>query len=239
LDALLNEYAVTSRDERARLQELNRGARSRLWWSAYRSSIAPEYLKYVGYEAGASSIRQFPGLVVPGLLQTRDYAEALTSDAAETGQVEAGQVEKVVNLRMQRQAELAQRDNPPLRTYVLDEAVIRRQVGAKINRSIMPDQLRFIADTAAHDKYTSVRLVPFTAGALPPGLSGPFTLLEFDGDVPDRVYLDPGRGELANTDTNEETVSQYASNFAALLELALPEKESVAFLRDAAADIAS
>jgi transcriptional regulator with XRE-family HTH domain len=232
LDALLTQYEVMSPDERARLQELNRGARSQRWWSAYRSNIAPEYLRYVGYEAGASSIRQFPGLVVPGLLQTREYAEALTRDAAE-----AGLVEPVVNLRMQRQAELAQRDNPPHRIYVLDEAVIRRRVGATVNRNIMPDQLRFIADTAARDKHTSVRLVPFDAGALP-GLSGPFTLLEFDGDVPDRVYLDPGRGELANTDTNEETVSEYTSNFATLLELALPEDESIDFIRNVAEEMA-
>lgn len=233
LDALLTQYGVTSRSERAQLLELNRKARSSQWWSDYRSSVAPEYLRYVGYEAGASSIRQFPGLVVPGLLQTREYAEALTRDF-----VEAGQVEPVVSLRMRRQAELAQRESPPRQTYVLDEAVIRRQVGAEVDRGIMPDQLRSIADKATRDKHTSVRLVPFYAGALPPGLAGPFTLLEFDGDVPARVYLDPGRGELANTDTNEETVSEYASSFASLLELALSESDSIEFLRRAAGEMA-
>lgn len=233
LDALLTQYGVTSRSERAQLLELNRKARSSQWWSAYRNSVAPEYLRYVGYEAGASSIRQFPGLVVPGLLQTRAYAEALTRDA-----IEAGQVGPVVNLRMQRQAELAQRENPPFQTYVLDEAVIRRQVGVTVDRSIMPDQLHSIADKAAQDKHTSVRLVPFDAGALPPGLSGPFTLLEFEGDVPYRVYLDPGRGELANTDSSEETVWEYTSSFAALLELALSESDSIEFLRRAAGQMA-
>jgi transcriptional regulator with XRE-family HTH domain len=233
LDALLTQYGVTSRSERAQLLELNRKARSSQWWSAYRNSVAPEYLRYVGYEAGASSIRQFPGLVVPGLLQTRAYAEALTRDA-----IEADQVGPVVNLRMQRQAELAQRENPPSQTYVLDEAVIRRQVGVTVDRRIMPDQLHSIADKAAQDKHTSVRLVPFDAGALPPGLSGPFTLLEFEGDVPDRVYLDPGRGELANTDSSQETVWEYTSSFAALLELALSESDSIEFLRRAAGQMA-
>jgi Domain of unknown function (DUF5753) len=81
-------------------------------------------LGYVGYEAGASSIRQFPGPVVPGLLQTTGYAEALTTSA-----VEAIEVAPVVKLRMQRQAELARRSHPPRQQYVLDEAVIRRHIG--------------------------------------------------------------------------------------------------------------
>ncbi len=231
LDALLSLYGVTSKADRNRLQELNRKARSRGWWAAYRGEVPSEYLKYVGYEAGASSIRQFPGGVIPGLLQTREYAEALTKGAVETDQVDP-----VVDLRMRRQAELAQREPPPRRTYVLDEAVIRRRVGGGSDRSIMPAQLRFIVDRAAQDKNTTIRLVPFDAGALPV-LSGPFTLLEFAGNVPDRVYRDPGQGELANTQTDEETVSEYARDFANLLDLALTEDESIEFIRKVAEDM--
>lgn len=61
----------------------------------------------MGYEAGASFFRQFPGTVVPGLLQTAEYAEALTTSA-----VEAMEVAPVVKLRLQRQSELAQRSAP-------------------------------------------------------------------------------------------------------------------------------
>src|SRR6185437_8085225 len=79
LDALLTQYGVTSESQRERLQALNRGAKETGWWEAYRNDTAPAYLNYVGYEAGAAFVRQFPGTVVPGLLQTPEYAEALTA----------------------------------------------------------------------------------------------------------------------------------------------------------------
>jgi transcriptional regulator with XRE-family HTH domain len=231
LDALLNLYEVASADDRARLHKLNDGARSPAWWDAYRGEVAGPYLNYVGYEAGASSIRQFPGTVVPGLLQTPEYAEALTTSA-----IEAIEVAPVVKLRMQRKDELADRDEPPRQEYVLDEAVIRRHVGVNTDPAIMPNQLRSIADTTEQDDRISVRLIPFGAGAHP-GLSGAFTLLEFEGDLPDLVYLDPGRGELAVIATDSGRVSEYASNFEVLLELALPEQESIDFLRSAAEEM--
>ena len=70
LDALLTQYGVTSESQRERLQALNRGARQAGWWESYRNDAPAPYLDYVGYEAGAAFIRQFPGSVVPGLLQT-------------------------------------------------------------------------------------------------------------------------------------------------------------------------
>jgi len=230
LDALLNLYHGPAED-RERLHGLNRGAKDPAWWNAYRSDVAAPYLNYVGYEAGASSIRQFPGTVVPGLLQTSEYAEALTTSA-----VEAIEVAPVVKLRMQRKDELAQRSDPPRQEYVIDEAVVRRHIGIATDPAIMPNQLRHIAETADRDPRISVRLIPFGVGAHP-GLSGSFTLLEFDGDLPDLVYLDPGRGELAVIETDSGRVSEYASIFEVLLELALPESESIAFLRSAAEEM--
>src|SRR2546421_1227188 len=116
LDALLGQYGVTSESQRERLQALNRGAKEAGWWEAYRSDVPVQYLTYVGYEAGAAFIRQFPGTVVPGLLQTPQYAEALTAIS-----VTPLGVAPVVKLRMQRQSELAQRENPPRQYYVIDE----------------------------------------------------------------------------------------------------------------------
>ena len=61
LDALLGQYGVTSESQRERLYHLNRGARAVGWWNAYRNDVLAPYLNYVGYEAGAAFIRQFPG----------------------------------------------------------------------------------------------------------------------------------------------------------------------------------
>ena len=228
LNALLDRYGVTDKGERDRLHRLNRGAREPAWWDSYRGEIAAPYLAYVGYEAGASTIRQFPGPVVPGLLQTAGYAEALTTSAVEPMQVAA-----VVKLRMQRQAELAKRAEPPMQQCVLDEAVIRRHIGSSTDPAIMPGQLRALADVAARNGHISVRVIPFGAGAHP-GLSGAFTLLEFDSDLPDLLYLDPGRADHAIISSESAQVTQYASDFGRLVDLSLPEAESIAFIRNAA-----
>lgn len=232
LDALLTRYDVTSYGERERLQDLNRGARSAGWWNSYRNDISAPYLNYVGYEAGATFIRQFPGTVVPGLLQTAAYAEALTVNA-----VEAIEVAPVVKLRLRRQSELAQRSQPPHQHYVLDEAVIRRHIGIDIDPAIMPNQLRHLADQAAADeRMITIRVIPFKAGAHG-GLSGAFTLLEFDGDLPDLLYLDPGQGERATIIPDTALVSEYAATFESLHGLALNEDDSIEFIRTAAEDM--
>ena len=198
LDALLTKYGVTSESTRERLQHLNHGARAGGWWNKYRDDVAPIYLSYVGFEAGASFIRQFTSGFLPGLLQTADYAEAVTVNS-----VDAIRVGAVVGLRLQRQSELAQRDPRPRQYYVVDEAVIRRHVGIAKSPDIMPVQLRHIADRAEQDELVTVRVIPFGAGAHR-GLYGPFTLLEFDGGLPDLLYIDAGRGEFASIVTGDD-----------------------------------
>jgi len=230
LGALLDQYDVISGDERERLQELNRGTKEPGWWEAYRNDFPVTYLNYVGYEAGASFIRQFPGTVMPGLLQTPQYAEALTAIS-----IEPVKVAPVVGLRMQRQAELAQRVPRPYRYFVLDEAVIRRHIGIQKDPAIMPSQLRHIVRQAEEDDRLTVRVIPFSKGAHA-GLSGPFTLLEFDGGLPDVLYLDTGK-EAINMLTSDDRVSEYADSFESLLEVALPAGESLEFIRAAAEEM--
>jgi len=230
LGALLDQYDVISGDERERLQELNRGTKEPGWWEAYRNDFPVTYLNYVGYEAGASFIRQFPGTVMPGLLQTPQYAEALTAIS-----IEPVKVAPVVGLRMQRQAEVAQRVPRPYRYFVLDEAVIRRHIGIQKDPAIMPSQLRHIVRQAEEDDRLTVRVIPFSKGAHA-GLSGPFTLLEFDGGLPDVLYLDTGK-EAINMLTSDDRVSEYADSFESLLEVALPAGESLEFIRAAAEEM--
>jgi transcriptional regulator with XRE-family HTH domain len=231
LDALLTKYGVTSESIRDRLQALNRGARERAWWDRYRDDVAEPYLRYVGLEAGASFIRHYESVFVPALLQTPEYAEAVT-----VGPVVPVRVASIVGLRLQRQAELAQRSAPPRRYYVVDEAVIRRHVGISKDPAIMPDQLRSIADRAERDDLVTVRVIPFAAGAHR-GLFGPFTLLEFDGGLPDVLYLDVGRGEFASLVQGGDLVADYRDDFEALLEDALPADKSIELLRSVAEEM--
>lgn len=232
LDALLNQYGRAADKERGRLQALNRDARKQGWWHRYRDTISPDYLAYVGYESGAASIRQFQGGAIPGLLQTREYAEVLTANSVE----EEDKASHVVSLRLQRQTELAKRENPPDQTYVLDEAVVRRHVGIHKDPAIMPVQLRHIVDRARSDERITIRVILFEAGAHA-GLAGPFTLLDFDGDLPEIVYLDAGRGTISMIVGSEPAISDYAASFAALLEDALPADKSLEFIERAAEEM--
>jgi len=229
LEALLTLYGVSSPQERERLVSLNRSASERGWWDAYKNyGLDQTYLNYVGYEAGASVIRQSLNTVMPGLLQTHEYAVALTENSGD-----AEIIRPVVELRMQRQAELSRRSAPPRQYYVLDEAVVRRHVGVNKDPAIMPSQLRQMADRAEHDELVTVQVIPFTAGAHP-GQSGPFTLLEFGGDLPDVLYLDAARRDISMVLGNDSKVGQYVDNFAALLEVALPAERSIEFIRSIA-----
>jgi transcriptional regulator with XRE-family HTH domain len=231
LDALLTKYGVTSESTRERLHALNKGARERAWWDRYRDDVPPAYLNYVGFEAGASFIRQYESAFVPGLLQTPEYAEAVIVGVADPVRVAA-----LVGLRLQRQSELAQRSVQPRLYYVVDEAVIRRHVGISKDPAIMPDQLRSIADKAERDDLLTVRVIPFTAGAHR-GLLGPFTLLEFEGGLPDILYIDAGRGEFASMVSGSEIVSDYRDDFESLLEDALTADKSIELLRRVAEEM--
>ena len=176
LDALLAQYGVTSESRREQLQSLNRGARERAWLDSYKDDVSPAYLNYVGLEAGAAFVRQFQLGFIPGLLQTEEYARAVTR----VGSVEPSKVDLLVGLRMRRQSELARRSAPPRQYFVIDEAVIRRHIGMRKDRTIVPTQLRDIAGKAERDELVTVRVIPFGTGAHP-GLFGPFALLEFGG----------------------------------------------------------
>lgn len=231
LQALLQQYGVTSESKVERLQALARGARETAWWSAYRGDVGDTYLNFVGFEAGASHIRHFHGSIIPGLLQTEEYGLVMT--AGEVGMVE---VARGVRLRMQRQRELAKREQPPTRLYIIDEAAIRRHVGIGTDPAIMPNQLRHVADVSEQDDLVTVRIIPFKAGAHS-GLHGPFTLLEFEAGLPDVLYLEGGRAASTMITGDDERIAEYRAAFETLLDVTLSKEESIDLMRKAAEEL--
>jgi transcriptional regulator with XRE-family HTH domain len=228
LDALLTRYGVTSESHRDRLQALNRAAKEPGWWDEYKDGVSPTYLSYVGFEAGAAFIRQFQTGFIPALLQTPEYSEIVTNVAA----VDPRRDRSLVRLRLQRQAELARRSAPPRQYFVLDEGVIRRHVGIKKDRTVMPNQLRFVADRAERDDLVTVRVLPFEAGAHP-GID-PFTLLQFDAGLPDTLFLDADRGAFTMITGEDPQVVKYVQDFEDLIEDSWPAERSVEFMRKVA-----
>jgi hypothetical protein len=144
---------------------------------------------YLGLESAAAAIRSFDMQFVPGLLQTEDYARAVTGLGHQTASAE--EIERRVGLRLKRQ-ELLARAQPPRIWAVMDEAMLRRAVGGA---SIMRAQLRHLAEAARMPNVT-LQVVPLARGGHA-AASGSFSVLRFeDRDLPDVVYIEQLTGAL-------------------------------------------
>jgi transcriptional regulator with XRE-family HTH domain len=203
LKALLDCYRVTDQGVVEDLTRMARGAKRPDRWAAYKDLMSPEGVRFLGYESSASVIQSCQILVVPGLLQTEEYASAFLRDAHRKSVAE---IDDLVKLRAVRQ-ELLERQNPPEMTFLIDEAAIRRVVGGP---SVMKRQLRHLVEVNQLPHVT-VQIVPFPNGAHP-GMRGPFVYMEFpleeDGDV---VFLEGAEDRILHDDP--EDVARYAEYF--------------------------
>lgn len=171
---MLGRYNVAEDDARAETAlDLQRQGKQRGWWSKY-GTLPINYAMYVGLEGAATEVRNFELAVVPGLLQTREYATAIMTAAWPDDQRE---VERRVELRMERQACLT--EDPPLNFWaVVDEAVIRRRTGGS---EVMAAQLNHLL-TLSNRPNITIQVLPFSEG-WHPGAVGSFSILEFPEGV--------------------------------------------------------
>jgi transcriptional regulator with XRE-family HTH domain len=221
---LLDLYGVTG-PERDGLIQLARDARQPGWWHSFRDVLPNPYEVYIGLEAGASSIRNFEPVVIPGLIQTEDYARAMFRNGPR--ELDRDEVERRVEVRMARQQILVRADRPRLWS-VIDEAAIRRVVGGT---EVMRGQLRHLADCAEQGK-TTIQVVPFGAGAHA-GTTGPFVILEFlEPTDPAVVYVETLAGDIYLEERTD--VDRYTLAFDRLLAAALHPDDSVRLIEQAA-----
>jgi transcriptional regulator with XRE-family HTH domain len=178
---LLTFYGVTDEKQRQELRELAVRANSPGWWHDYADVLPSWFEDYVGLEEAASQIRAYEVQFVPGLLQTEDYARAVTM----LGYSNPKEINRRVNLRMARQA-LLSRQNAPSLWAVLDEALLRRPIGGP---SAMRAQLKHLIEMSQRPNVT-IQVIPFKAGGHA-AAGGPFSLLRFaEFDLPDVVFLE-------------------------------------------------
>jgi transcriptional regulator with XRE-family HTH domain len=197
------------------LVEMAREAKQRGWWQLYGTVLTSAY---VGLEAAAEETRSYEALVVPGLMQTEDYARAMIRAARPEITDEA--IEQRVRVRLNRQSLLTQED-PLTVSVVLDEAVLRRPVGGQ---QVMRRQLERLCEVAALPNVT-LQVLPFGAGAHG-GMDGTFTMLLFRGVAnQDLVFSANAAGGLFLE--KDEEVTTYAAIFARLGSAALPAAESI------------
>jgi transcriptional regulator with XRE-family HTH domain len=180
---LLTLYGVTDERDREELLSLAAQANAPGWWHRY-SDVLPSWFEvYVGLEEVAARIRAYEVQFVPGLLQTEDYARAVTMLGHPDASAE--EIERRVTLRMTRQR-LITAEDPPHLWAVVDEAALRRPVGGG---EVMREQIRHLVELTGLPNVT-LQVVPFEHGGHA-AAGGPFSILRFsEPDLPDVVYLE-------------------------------------------------
>lgn len=181
LIALLDLYEVQS-PQREALERLAIDALRRGWWAPYKDVFSGSY---VALETDASEIRVH-GFAVPGFFQTPDYARAVI--ATTRPELEPSEVERRTQARLARQkALLEDREEPPRIHVLLDESVVRRQVGGP---EAMRGQLKRLAAEAARPSAT-LQVVPFSAGSHP-GVEGEFVIIDYADPEDDPFVYEEG-----------------------------------------------
>ncbi|MGW0184422.1 helix-turn-helix domain-containing protein [Streptomyces sp. NPDC003362] len=176
-------------------------------------------------EAEATAIRQYAPLLIPGLLQTPAYAQAVNRAYDPTGPEEV--ITEWVEGRMAR-TRLLDHPTKPLLWVVLDEAALRRQTGG---RAVMAKSLRHIAGLVRRNRVI-VQVLPFSAGAHA-AMEGAIKLMDFD-DAPPLVYLEGVR--TGRLEDDPAVVAQLRLTFAFLTASALSPEKSLAWIEALAQD---
>ncbi|MGQ0839996.1 helix-turn-helix domain-containing protein [Actinokineospora sp.] len=180
LELLLTMYGKQDRIQYMR-ELLSAAKRTKNWWTSPSGAVPGWFGLYLGLESGAAGLSSFDSTVVPSLLQTRDYAEAvLRGDPALTDE----QVQESLEVRMRRQQILDRVDNPLHLGVVLDESVLYRIRGDAETMRAQFEHLLTMSERPRID----IQVLPFDAGSTPVKNGGTFTLMTF----PPEMEHDPG-----------------------------------------------
>jgi DNA-binding XRE family transcriptional regulator len=209
------------------LMQMARESRQQGWWHAFGDV---PYSVYIGLETDAASLRLYESQIVPGLLQTKNYADAVI--AGNLPEAAPEQVDKRVHVRLRRQDRVNDPDGPLRLWAVIDEGALRRVVG---DNEIMREQLLHLAHLSTLPHVT-VQLLPFDAGAHP-GLNGQFAILEFsDATDTSVVYLEGVTSDLyLEKDTD---VHVYSMMYEHLRAQALSAEQTRQFIANVADEYA-
>jgi transcriptional regulator with XRE-family HTH domain len=213
---LCDLYGVTDEAERDHMMNLAAEAKQQAWWQSYDLP----YSTYVGLEAEATVISDFQSSVVPGLLQTADYARAGHEGAMP--RLSSAEIERRIEAKLTRQAILTQ-GNPPSFRAVLDEAVLHRMVGGSL---IMGFQLKRLIEVARLPNVT-IQVIPFTLGAHP-AVESNFNILEMLAPTPGVVFVEGLVGSIYLE--RPEDLARYHQIFERLQNIALSPKDTITLI---------
>ncbi|MFF1713950.1 helix-turn-helix domain-containing protein [Streptomyces sp. NPDC058268] len=216
------------------LMGLAKETKARGWWHAYGDVIPEWFDLYIGLEEAATELTSYESDLVPGLLQTADYARVVISAHGEGGSLSEDEIEARVRLRVDRQTLLTRATDPVSLRLVLSETVLRRQVG---DPGVMAGQLARLVQASERPNIT-IRIAPFSSGLHPGAVSGPFVILRFplNGDgsetEPPTVYADGYTGGLYLDRPLE--VERYDTAFQGIWNASMDEQASRHLLAEVA-----
>lgn len=221
LRALLDHYGIDDPDRRQYLERLARDSNRQGWWEPYGDTIAPYYEEFIGLEWDAHYIRTRQSTLIPGLLQTTDYARAVMR--ANPAILKPEKVEKLLEIRRERQSRIENEADLRFHAIVWEPAV----TGAVGSTAIHRRQLESLLTMGARDNIT-VQVLPLSP-VEHAGMSGPFVMFSFDRHAKaDTVFLE----NLTSSHYLEkpEELAGYTFVFDALRTAALSSEDSATFI---------
>jgi hypothetical protein len=226
---LLSLYGVDDPEERSRLLALARDANNPGWWHRFGDVLPSWFHSYLGLEAAAALIRTYEVQFVPGLLQTKEYARSVV--LLGHGRAKEDEIERRVELRLQRQQILTRAD-PPKLWMVVDEAALRRPIGG---HDVMRAQIEALLEINSTLPNVRLQVIPFNAGGHA-AAGGAFTILRFpDDDLPDVVYIEQLTSALYLD--KRDDVDLYAEAMERLCVEARPPTDTAKILEDIRKDL--
>lgn len=209
---LCDLYDVTDEAERERMMRLAHESKQQGWWHSHDL----DFDTYVGLEEAAVATKYYQSTIIPGVLQTADYARAVHE--AVMPRLDAARIDELIEVRMTRQRRLTQA-NPPRFTAVLDEGALHRLVGG---RRVMAEQLGKVLEMSARPNVV-VQVLPYELGAHP-AMESNFIIIELPVPTPGVVFVE---GLIGSTYLDRESdLVRYRAVFEELQSIALSPKDT-------------
>ncbi|MER5961955.1 helix-turn-helix domain-containing protein [Streptomyces sp. NPDC002057] len=203
------------------LMQMAKDSRQQGWWHAFGDI---PYSVYIGLETDAESLRMYEPQIIPGLLQTHAYAEAVITGALPEST--PADIEKRVTVRTRRQERIRDEERPLRLWAVIDEGALHRIVGS---RQLMVEQLEHLVEQS-HLPHVTVQVIPFEMGAHP-GISGQYSILEFpDTSDSSVVYIEGVTSDLYLEKAQD--VGKYSVMYEHLRAQALNVEQSRDFISE-------
>ncbi|WP_280216679.1 helix-turn-helix domain-containing protein [Nocardia neocaledoniensis] len=211
---------------------LAKASKTKSWYHQYSDVIPDWFSSYIGLEQAAAQFRSYEAELVPGIIQTAEYARTVIRNDHPTDSDE--EVDRRVQLRMKRQALLTRETNRQQWHILIGEAILWRPVGGS---TAMKEQLQRLLEVSELPNVV-LGVVPFGVGMHPGVTAGPFVLLDFPNPLdPTTVYVEGYTGALCTDDPAE--VEKYRAAFEGIEKAALNPADTRALIARKAKEIES